>query len=118
MTQKDEVRKIDELFSYLGKNTPEQTMAFGPFMEAVEKDGSVSAKIKEAVALGIAIKAQCTGYIAFHTKRALEKGFTKEQILEIAWVAVLLGGGPSLTYLSYVKDALEEFAEELTCVAA
>jgi len=110
MTQTDEVQKIDDLFGYLGNNTPEQTNAFGPFMEAVEKDGKVPSKTKEAVALGIAIKAQCTGCIAWHTKRALEKGFTKEEILEIAWVAVLLGGGPSLTYLSYVKDALDEFA--------
>lgn len=79
-------------------------------MEAVEKDGSVSAKVKEAVALGIAIKAQCKGCIAFHTKKAIEKGYSKEEILEIAWVAVLMGGGPALVYMSYVKDALEEFS--------
>lgn len=112
MNQKEEIEKIDELFGYLGKNSSEQTKAFASFMEAVEKDGKVSSKIKEAVALGIAIKAQCKGCIAFHTKKALEKGFSQEEILEIAWVAVLMGGGPSLVYMNYVKEALEEFSNE------
>lgn len=112
MNQKEEVQNIDELFGYLGKNSLEQTKAFASFMEAVEKDGKVSSKIKEAVALGIAIKAQCKGCIAFHTKKSLEKGFSKEEILEIAWVAVLMGGGPSLVYMNHVKDALEEFSDE------
>ncbi len=112
MDPKKENKKIEELFSYLGKNSLEQTKTFGSFMEAVEKDGKVSAKTKEAVALGIAIKSQCKGCIAFHTKKALEKGFTKEEILEIAWVAVLMGGGPSLVYMSHVKEALEEFSNE------
>lgn len=109
MKQKEEVQRIEELFGYLGKETKEQTLSFGAFMEAVEKDGKVSSKVKEAVALGIAIKAQCKGCIAYHTKKALEKGYTKDEILEIAWVAVLMGGGPSLVYMTYVKDALEEF---------
>lgn len=112
MEQKKEVEKIGELFSYLGKHTTAQTKAFASLMQAVEQEGKVSAKTKEAVALGIAIKAQCKGCIAYHTKKALEHGFSKEEILEIAWVAVLMGGGPSLVYLGHVKDALEEFCNE------
>ncbi|MFP4523371.1 MAG: carboxymuconolactone decarboxylase family protein [Candidatus Nanoarchaeia archaeon] len=112
MSQKKEVEKIDNLFSYLGKNSLKQTKAFASFMDVVEQDGKVSSKIKEAVALGIAIKSQCKGCIAFHTKKALDKGFSKEEIIEIAWVAVLMGGGPSLVYMSHVKEALEEFLDE------
>jgi len=108
MSNTEELKKTDELFGYLRKNSPEKYAAFGNLVQEIEKDGLVSSKIKEAVALGIAIKSQCKGCIAFHTKKALEKGFSKEEILEIAWVAVLMGGGPSLIYLSYVKEALED----------
>jgi len=108
MSNTKELKKIDDLFIYLRKNSPEKYAAFGNLMQEIDKDGLVSSKIKEAVALGIAIKSQCKGCIAFHTKKALEKGFSKEEILEIAWVAVLMGGGPSLIYLSYVKEALED----------
>ncbi len=111
MNQKQELEKINELFNYLGENSKEQLKAFSSLSNAIEKDGKVSSKIKEAVALGIAIKSQCKGCIAFHVKKALEKGFTKEEIIEIAWVAVLMGGGPSLVYMSYVKDTLDEFSD-------
>jgi AhpD family alkylhydroperoxidase len=111
MTIKKEVEKTNELLSYLEKETPEQMKSFGNMMHSIEKEGKLSSKIKEAVALGIAIKAQCPGCIAFHTKKAINLGYTKEEILEIAWVAVLMGGGPSLIYMSYVKEALEEFAQ-------
>ncbi|MGM5488455.1 MAG: hypothetical protein ACQESG_05890 [Nanobdellota archaeon] len=40
-------QQIDELFGYLGEQTPEQAKAFGAFMGSAEKDG-ISAKIKEA----------------------------------------------------------------------
>lgn len=113
MNQKEEAKKIEELYGYLGKNSLEQTKAFGNMLESIEKDGKVSAKVKEAVALGIAIKAQCKGCIAVHTRKALEKGYSPEEIIEIAWVAVLMGGGPSFVYMQYVKDAIEEFSGEI-----
>ena len=111
MTTKKEIEKADELFSYLEKETPNQMASFGKMMHSIEQDGKLSSKVKEAVALGIAIKAQCPGCIAFHVKKAIQLGYNKEEILEIAWVAVLMGDGPSLIYMSYVKEALEEFAE-------
>lgn len=103
-----ELDEAENTLNYLGKETPEQMGAFKGMMEAIEQDGKVSSKTKEAVALGIAVKAQCPGCIAYHVRAALDKGFTKEEILEIAWVAVLMGGGPSLIYMSYVRKALEE----------
>jgi len=111
MTEKTELQKIDDLFNYLGKNNLETTRSFSSFMQNVEKDGLVSSKVKEAVALGIAIKSQCKACIFVHTKKALGKGYSKEEIIEIAWVAVLMGGGPALMYLSYIKEALEELSK-------
>ncbi|NJL44091.1 MAG: carboxymuconolactone decarboxylase family protein [Nitrosarchaeum sp.] len=110
MTQHDELCKIDQLFSYLGENTPKQAAAFSELMNAIETTGKVPATTKEAVALGIAITSQCKGCIAFHTKKALDCGLSPEEILEVAWVAVLMGGGPALVHLSHVKEALEEFS--------
>jgi len=109
---KKELIKIDELFNFLGKDNLEITRSFSTFMQTVEKDGLVSSKVKEAVALGIAIKSQCKACIFFHTKKALEKGYSKEEIIEIAWVSVLMGGGPSLMYMTYVKEALEAFVDD------
>ncbi|MDD4049747.1 MAG: carboxymuconolactone decarboxylase family protein [Candidatus ainarchaeum sp.] len=105
----EEEKKFNDLFIYLKKNSSQHINEFQKFMATVEEDGKLSSKIKEAVALGIAIKSQCKACIFLHTKKALNKGYTEEEILEIAWVAVLMGGGPSLMYMTYVKEALEEY---------
>ncbi|MFP4523955.1 MAG: carboxymuconolactone decarboxylase family protein [Candidatus Woesearchaeota archaeon] len=109
---RNELERIEGVMGYLQGQTPAQMKGFQGMMGAIEHDGKVSAKTKEAVALGIAVKAQCPSCIAFHVKQALAKGYTKEEILEIAWVAVLMGGGPSLAYMSYVQEALEGNQDE------
>jgi len=39
----------------------------------------------------------------------MKAGASKEEILEAATVAILMGGGPALTYIAEVRKALEEF---------
>jgi AhpD family alkylhydroperoxidase len=93
----------------LKERTPDQMAGFGQLHEQISKDGAISAKVKEAIALGIAVKAQCVDCIAFHTKMCVDAGYTKEEILEIAWVGVLMGGGPALMYMHYVIDAVDAY---------
>ncbi len=96
----------------LSKENPEKMGAFHKFMEAVEKEGALSVKVKELIALALGIKAQCTYCIAFHLKGCLDAGATREEIMEASWVAALMGGGPSLAHLDLVIKGLEEFKKE------
>ena len=41
-------------------------------------------------------------------EKALNAGATKEEIFEAVTVAIRMGGGPAMTYVSEVKDALDE----------
>ncbi|RLF64047.1 MAG: carboxymuconolactone decarboxylase family protein, partial [Thermoplasmata archaeon] len=41
--------------------------------------------------------------------KCLEIGVTRDEIMEASTVAILMGGGPALTYVSEVKKALDEF---------
>ncbi|MFB4203502.1 hypothetical protein KBTX_04241 [wastewater metagenome] len=43
------------------------------------------------------------------THGALEAGANPEAIVETRSVAVLVGGGPSLTYATHVLEAMEQF---------
>jgi len=70
----------------------------------------VTAKEKELIALGIAISATCDYCIAIHVKKCLDAGATKEEIAEVCGVAILMGGGPALTYSTFVAKAVEEFS--------
>lgn len=91
---------------------PEQMSAFMSFMGIAKKAGALEAKYKDLIALATAITAQCEWCIAVHVKSALADGATKEEILEASWMAVLMGGGPSLMYLQVVQKALEDLSPQ------
>ena len=95
----------------IGEKLPETMQGFKQFMGAVEKDGALDAKTKELISLSLAVKSQCHWCIAIHVKKCLGLGATKEQVLESAMMAVLMGGGPALMYVKLVQDALDEFAQ-------
>lgn len=61
----------------------------------VMKDGALSSKIKELSAIALSIASNCGPCVKIHTRRAIQRGATKEEIAEIVGVAVLLLGGPA-----------------------
>jgi 4-carboxymuconolactone decarboxylase len=86
---------------------PDTINGFGGMFGKIMKDGAISLKEKEYIALGIAVAQHCPPCIRAHTKKCLEAGATKEQILEAASVAVAMGGGPAYTHIPVVIDTLE-----------
>ena len=104
------VEDFQEAMQLLGKNNPEVMRDFRRFMDSVLKEGYLDVKTKELIALGMAITARCRYCIGIHVEKCLSAGAKKEEILEAATVAILMGGGPALTYIAEVKKALEEFA--------
>jgi AhpD family alkylhydroperoxidase len=71
------------------------------------REGTLSIKQKELIALGIAVSMRCEYCIYAHTASAMENGATEEEILEAASVSVLMSGGPGYAYIKHVIDALE-----------
>jgi len=90
---------------------PDVPMAFGGMFQKLMKDGALTVRDKELVALGMAIVLRCVPCINMHVKKCLENGVTKEQVLEVAAVAVMMQGGPGFMYVPVVMDALEACAE-------
>jgi AhpD family alkylhydroperoxidase len=72
-------------------------------------DGALNKKVKEVIALGIAICIKCDGCIAFHVHDALKAGARHDEIICTIGVAIIMGGGPSVVYGSLALDALKEF---------
>jgi AhpD family alkylhydroperoxidase len=93
----------------LGHLHPEAMKGFQEFMGAAKKDGVLSAKTKELIGIALSIAHQCKFCVAWHVKRALEKGATRDEIIEASLVAGTLGGGPSLMFTHYVLKALDDF---------
>ncbi|MFC1677342.1 carboxymuconolactone decarboxylase family protein [Planctomycetota bacterium] len=86
---------------------PDTMNDFFSMFSGIMKDGAISVKEKELIALGIAVAQPCVPCIRLHVQKSLAAGATKEQILEAASVAVMMAGGPGLTHIPMVIDALE-----------
>jgi AhpD family alkylhydroperoxidase len=93
---------------------PDVIKGFGCLHQAAMKAGELSVLEKELIALGIAIALRCENCIYAHAKAAIAAGASREQILEAAGVAVLMGGGPSYTYLPRITEALDALGVDIT----
>jgi AhpD family alkylhydroperoxidase len=102
-------QQLTDALQTMGEVAPEYLKAFMGFVEQAEKEGALSTKMKELIAIALSITAHCIFCIAFHVKNALEAGATRQEILEAAMVAGLMGGGPAVAYFRYVLDACDQF---------
>ena len=102
---------LSQLMQSFGKGHPEVAKGFMQLSNAAEKDGALSAKDKELMALAIGIAIRCEGCIAFHAKAAAEYGATRDEVLETIGVCLYMGGGPSFVYGSQALEAFDSFSQ-------
>jgi AhpD family alkylhydroperoxidase len=89
---------------------PEVWAAFAEMHKHAVADGVLPSKIKELMALAIAVHAECDGCIAYHARAAALRGATVEEAAEALGVALLMGGGPASVYAPRALAAFQEFA--------
>ena len=105
---------IDELMEptrSLSQASPDVWAGFGQLHKAVVADGALPAKVKELIALAIAVVKRCDGCIAYHAKGAARRGATVEEVAEALGVALLMDGGTASVYGPRAWDAYREFAD-------
>ena len=107
-----------ELMGQLGEEAPALMNGFGQLHQAAAQVGALSVKVKELIALAIAVVVRCDGCIAYHVHDALESGATRAEIVDAIGMAVLMGGGPAVVYGVEALEALNQFEEEALAVPA
>ena len=91
----------------------ERMTAWGGISQAAFKDGKLDAKTKELIAAAIGLSIQCKYCIVHHVYEALKVGATREELIEAAFTAVGMNGGPSLTYTATLfLDSINTFAPD------
>ncbi len=79
--------------------------------EVVYKDGALSYKVKQLIALGIALRACCVNCILSKTMKALQAGATKDEILETISVNVAMSGTTGIAESLRVIKLLDELGK-------
>ena len=77
---------------------PESMAAFDALNAAVFKDGALSVKVKELIAVAVAVTTQCPYCIDAHTKKAKAAGCTDAELAEATLVSAALRAGGSVTH--------------------
>jgi AhpD family alkylhydroperoxidase len=95
----------------LKEEAPDTLNGFAGLFSKIMKDGAVSLKTKELVAIGIAVAVQCEPCIRLHVQKCLDAGCTREEVLEAASVAVMMGGGPAYTHMPVVLETLDDLQD-------
>lgn len=99
---------IKSVLRKLGEDSPDMMQHFGALHKSSTKEGALSNKTKELIALGISIVIRCNECINYHLNDALKAGASDEEILETINVSVVMGGGPALMYATHAYEALKE----------
>ena len=103
---------LRNLLVRLGKELPSTMTGFGQLHKAATAEGALSAKVKELIALAIAVSSRCEGCIAFHTHAALRAQASRAELLEAIGVAIMMGGGPAAMYACEALEAIDQFQAE------
>ena len=79
---------------------------------AAMAEGALTMRVKELIALAIAVTRECDGCISSHARGAARRGATVEEVTEMIGVAILLNGGPGTVWGSRALAAFHEYADE------
>lgn len=88
---------------------PELASHYNAFTEECFKEGVLSKKDKQLIALGISLYSQDEYCIIYHTKSCLDEGCSEEEILETIGVTAAFGGGAAMSQaVTLVQECVEE----------
>lgn len=107
----DSMKATQQSARELRDHIPEVYAGFVHMHKAAFKDGALSPKVKELIAVAIAVSDRCEGCIASHSRMAVRNGATEQEFAEALGVAIQMNGGPGTVYAPKAWDAYKEFKE-------
>lgn len=90
--------------------SPGTVKGYAELSSAGQQRNVLGAKVRELIALAVAVTVRCDGCIAVHTDAALRHGASREEIAEALGVAVAVNAGAALVYSTRVMDAVPQHA--------
>ncbi|HUH95205.1 MAG TPA: carboxymuconolactone decarboxylase family protein [Casimicrobiaceae bacterium] len=103
-------RTTSGTLSKFRKNQPEVMKNFDALAVASLRDGALSEKTKELIALALGVAGHCDACIAYHVRTLVRLGVTRPEFEEALGVCVYMGGGPSLMYAADALAAYEQYS--------
>jgi AhpD family alkylhydroperoxidase len=103
-------RATREIAEHRAELAPETHEAFQAFSRQVFAAGALDEKTKQIIAVAVAHVTQCPYCIRGHTKAALRKGATEQELMEAIWVAAEMRAGGAFAHSALALDVAGEVA--------
>ncbi|MEO5947877.1 MAG: carboxymuconolactone decarboxylase family protein [Chitinophagaceae bacterium] len=97
-----------ELADKKGALAPKNLEAWRNFSKTVFEPGALPEKTKQLIAVAVAHVTQCPYCIRSHSKTAMRKGASKEEIMEAIWVAAEMRAGAAYAHAVIAMDEMEK----------
>jgi AhpD family alkylhydroperoxidase len=94
----------------LRAGTPDVMKGFSAMARAALEAKALDSKTKELIALAISVAIRCDACVAFHAEAAMQRGATREEVMETMGMAVYMGAGPSVMYAAQAVEAFDQFS--------
>src|ERR1700737_2394908 len=94
-----------ETISKMAQLSPDTVRGYSVLGAAGSKTKHLDPKIRELIALAVAVTLRCDGCITVHTDAAIKQGASQAEIAEALGVAVSVNAGAALVYSARVMDA-------------
>ena len=98
---------VRKQFKRMRELAPAQYKAFLDFDAAAFKDGALSEKNKELMAVAVAHVTQCPWCIDVHTQRAIKAGASDAEIGETIFVAMAMAAGAAWAHGGLALQCVE-----------
>ncbi|WP_119301510.1 carboxymuconolactone decarboxylase family protein [Dongia deserti] len=97
--------------SALKRTIPDTMAAFDAFGDAALAEGALPRKVKELIAVAVALTTQCPYCIEIHSKEARSAGATDLELAETAMLAAVMRAGGAITHAAHLFPAAERIAQ-------
>ena len=104
--------QILKTIAEIGRSSPDIVRGYRMIDDAGKKADLLGPKIRELIALAVAVTVECDGCIVVHTEAALKAGATQKEIIEALGVAVAVKAGSALIFSTRVLDAVKAKSEQ------
>ncbi len=103
------MRKLPPAYTQFQQDFRRVWEAYDRLGGAVHQEGPIGPKFRELVKLGIAIGGRLEGGVKAHTRLAIEKGATREEIRHVALLAITTVGFPTaMAALTGIEDVISK----------
>ncbi len=112
MDANKKLQEVNRIIVESNKDNKEFTSSFMNFMGITMNSGALDTKTKELLALALGIAARCEWCISYHVNEAFKAGATKNELMEVGYVTVLMYGSQALMEMNSLVDAINQFEKQ------